>query len=239
MLSNESFLRKYFNMLGKNGHSSTEISLFEECMDVSEIEREKQLMQFVEGKFIFCEGLPVDGVYYLIDGAAKLVRTDVQGNEKVLSFAKQGDCLGLGSLIDSTHFTASAVAIVHSACYFIPKFSILQQMESDPSVNIKIMGALCREIDALEEKIASLKHANVIKRVSEILLDLFRDYGTDNHRFLKIMPAWNDIANLANISTNTLARVFNDLKKEGLIAIHNKKIRISNPKQLEKFAKQF
>lgn len=225
-------------MLEKNGHSLSEISLFEDCADSGEIDRAKQLTKFVGGKFMFREGLPVDGVYYLIEGAAKLVKTDAQGNEKVLSFAKKGDCMGLGSLIDSTHFTASAIAVIDSTCYFIPKISILQQMESDSSVNIRIMSALCREIDSIEEKITRIKHGNVVKRVAEILLDLFHDYGMDDHRFLKIVPSWNDIANLANISTNTLVRVFSDFKKEGLISTQNNKIRIFNPKLLEKLANQ-
>lgn len=225
-------------MLGKNRHSLIEIPLFEDCADSSEIDQAKQIARFAESKFIFREGLPVDGVYYLLEGAAKLVKMDAQGNEKILSFAKKGDCLGLGSLIDSTHFTISAIAIVESTCHFIPKISILQQMESDASVNIKIMGALCRDIDSIEEKIARIKHGSVVNRVAEILLDLFYDYGMDDHRFLKIVPSWNDIANLANISKNTLVRVFSDLKKEGLISTQDKKIRISNPKSLEKLANQ-
>lgn len=225
-------------MLGKNRNSLIEIPLFEDCADSSEIDQAKQLARFAEGMCIFCEGLPVDGVYYLLEGAAKLVKVNAQGNEKILSFAKKGDCLGLGALIDSTHFTASAIAIVDSTCYFIPKTSILEQMESDSSVNIKIMSVLCREIDSIEEKITRIKHGNVDKRVAEILLDLFHDYGMDDHRFLNIVPSWNDIANLANISANTLARVFSDLKKEGLISTQNKKIRISNPKRLEKLANQ-
>lgn len=223
-------------MLGKDGYSPIEISLFEDCTETGEMERKKHLAYFAEGKFIFREGLPVNGVYYLIDGAAKIVKTDAHGEEKILTLAKTGDCLGLGSLIDSTHFTASAIAIVNSTCHFIPKLNILQKMETDPSINIKIMSALCKEIDAIEEKITQITHDNVVKRVAELLLDLFRNYGTDDHRFLKIVPSWNDIANIANISNNTLVNVFNDFKRKGIIAIQNKKIRIYKTELLKELA---
>jgi CRP-like cAMP-binding protein len=222
----------------KYQHSLINISILNDCdsEDIATIENRKQLLNFKNGEYIIHENEQPTGVFCLLNGAAKILKRDIRQKEKIVSLAKEGHILGLRAVIDKTDFTASAVAIVNSSCCFIPKEYISQIIEKYPSINFKIMISLCKELNEIEEKITSLTHKNVLKRVAEILLILVHNYGLDQNYFLKIMPTWDDLANLANITHNTLIRVLNEFKEIGMIGIQNKKIKIFNPNLLEEMA---
>lgn len=222
-------------MLSKNQHTLINISIFNDCdsEDIKRIEQRKKLLVFNNGEYIIRESQSVEGVYCLLEGAAKIVKRDDNQNEKIISLAKKGDILGLRPVIHKTNFTSSAIAITQSSCCFIPKAYITQIIEKYPSVNVKIMISLCKEITEIEEKITSITRKNVANRIAEILLILFQNYGLDQNRFLKIMPSWEDIASMANVTKSTLTRVLNEFKQKNMIAIREKKIQIFNHERLE------
>jgi CRP/FNR family transcriptional regulator len=219
-------------------HTLFDLALFKDCdtKDISKIKHKKKFFTFQEGEKFIQENQPVKGVYCLLDGAAKIVRHDSQQKEKIVSLAKEGDILGLRSVIHKKNFASSAIAIVKSSFCYIPKEYITQIIERCPSSNMKIMISLCNEINEIEEKITSITHKNVVNRIAEILLILVHNYGLDQDHFLKIMPSWDDIASLANVTKSTLAKVLNEFRQKNMIAIREKNIQIFNPHNLEELS---
>lgn len=225
-------------MPGANEQSPLSFPIFHDCNseDILRIESHKKLLCFNTGDYIFHENDTAKGIFCLSRGAAKIIKTDFEQKEKILSLAKEGDVLGLRAVIDQTRFCSSAVAIADSRCCFIPKEDVYQIIEKYPSANINIMISLCREINEIEEKIAAISDRNVPKRVAEILLMLLHDYGLDQNRFLRIMPCRDDLANLANVTSNTLMRSLNELQQRGMIGIHDNKIKILSLSRLKEIA---
>lgn len=225
-------------MYGETKHSPLSTQIFDGCDsdDISSIEKSTRVLCFKKGEYIFREAEPARGVFCLCKGAVKLVKMDAQRNDKILSLAKEGDLLGLRAVIDQANFSSSAVAIVDCRCCFVPQESVYQIIEKYPSINIKMMSALCKEINDIEEKIAIINIKDVPKRVAEILLLLAHDYGLSKDRSLKITPSWDDIADMANIKSSTLMRALHELRHKGVIDIQKKKIKIFNPDLLEEMA---
>jgi len=225
-------------MFSANQHSPLSFPIFHGCNseDILTIDKHKKWLSFKNGEYIFNQNASAEGIFCLSKGAAKIIRMDMQQRKKILSLAKEGDILGLRAVIDKTNFSSSAVAIVNSRCCFVPKEYVYQIIEKYPSININIMISLCKEINEIEEKIAIISDKNILKRVAEILLMLVQSYGLDQDYFLKIMPSWDDLANLANITNITLMRALNEFKRRGMIGIQNNKIKIFNSGLLEEIA---
>lgn len=224
--------------LTEEQHTLLDLAIFKDCdsKDIDRIKQKKKIVTFGEGEKIIEENQHVQGIYCLLEGAAKIIRHDTQNKEKIVSLAKEGDILGLRSVIHNRDFSSTAIALIESSFCFIPKEYIAQIIEKCPSVNLKIMISLCKEINEIEEKITSIIHKNVISRIAEILLILFRNYGIDQNRYLKIMLSWDDIASMANVTKNTLTKVLNEFKQKNMIAVSEKKIQIFNHHSLEELS---
>jgi CRP/FNR family transcriptional regulator len=224
--------------LTEEQHTLLDLAIFKDCdsKDIGRIKQKKKIITFQEGEKIIEENQSAEGVYCLLEGAAKIIRHDTQNKEKIVSLAKEGDILGLRSVIHNKNFSSTAMALVKSSFCFIPKEYITQIIEKCPSVNLKIMISLCKEINEIEEKINSITHKNVVNRIAEILLILFRNYGLDQNNYLRIMLSWDDIASMANVTKNTLTKVLNEFKQKNMIAVCEKKIQIFNHHSLEELS---
>jgi CRP-like cAMP-binding protein len=225
-------------MFSANQHSPLSFPIFTGCdsEDILRLEKNKKWLSFENGEYIFRENEPSNGIYCLSKGAVKIIRRDSQQEEKILSLAKEGDVLGLRAVIDKTGFSSSAVAIVDSHCCFVPKAHVYQIIEKHPSININIMLSLCRQINEIEQKITLISGKNILRRVAEVLLMLMQSYGLDQDNFIKVMPSWDDLANLANITIGTLIRALNEMQQKGWIGIRNRRIKIFNSHLLEGMA---
>lgn len=222
-------------MFSANQHSPLSFPIFRGCdsEDILRIEKHKTWVTFENGEYIFRENEPSKGIYCLSRGAAKIFRRDLQQKEKILSLAKEGDVLGLRAVIDKTNFSSSAVAIADSRCCFIPKADVYQIIEKHAAININIMLSLCSQINEIEQKITLISDKNMLRRVAEVLLMLMRSYGLDRDNFIKVVPNWDDLANLANITSGTLIRALNKMQREGWIGILNRRIKIFDSHPLE------
>ena len=74
-------------MLSKNQNTLINISIFNDCdsEDVQRIEQQKKLILFSNGEYIIQENQSVEGVYCLLEGAAKIVKRDGNQKEKIVS----------------------------------------------------------------------------------------------------------------------------------------------------------
>jgi CRP/FNR family transcriptional regulator, polysaccharide utilization system transcription regulator len=222
-------------MFAEYQYSLIDISIFNCCdsEDIAKIEHRKRLLNLRGGEYIVQEGEQPKGVFCLLNGAAKILKKNTRQEEKIVSLAKVGDILGLRAIIDKTNYESSVVTIVNSTCCFIPREYISQIVEKYPSISMKIIISLCKELNEIEEKITSITHKSVSKRLAEILLILVHNYGLDKNCFLRITPSWDDIASLGNITHKTLIRLLNEFKNKGIIGIQDSRIKIFSSSLLE------
>jgi len=83
----------------------------------------------------------------------------------------------------------------------------------------------------------NLAQKSVRERLADTLLLLVKMYGTRglDHQ-LSVELTREDIASLVGTATETTIRLLSDLKSEGIIATHGKKIMILNEKALRAIA---
>lgn len=215
--------------------------LFTDCNEeaLQQIQNIQFCSHFGRGDFIYKEGQSAASVFCLCWGKVKIVKKSEDGQDRIISLAKSGDVLGLRAVISEEVHTNSAVALEDSAGYFIEKEDLLQLIKNYPSIFLNSSRLLCKEIENIEGKIASISQSSVTQRLASSLMFLIKTYGLNSENLLNVNITKDDLANLANTTRVTVYRMLNDFKRKGIIRFIEKQIQIKDLKQLEQISKQF
>lgn len=198
---------------------------------------QKNCNYYQKGQQIFNEGNSPSGLYCVNKGKIKLSQSGSEGKEQIIRLAKDGDILGYRSLISGETYSASAIALEDSKVCLIPKTMFFELIQSNSDITTKIMKLLASDLKEAENKITNLAQKPVIERLAEALLMLKEYYGYQkDESSLNLTITREEIANIVGTATETAIRILSELKREGIIDLEGKKIKILKNDALIKLA---
>ena len=145
-----------------------------------ELSQAAQIIQqtsYAKGEVIFHQGSPVLGHHILCRGKAKLVRRTESGKKKLLRFYSPGELIG--GLMDTGIYDAYAETLEDSLVSFMEKADFADLLCRYPQVSLEAIRRLSRELEALQRRLAALSYKGVRERLSDLLLELGREYGIE------------------------------------------------------------
>ncbi len=196
----------------------------------------KSCSHYNKGQSIFYEDNIPLGIYCLSKGAIKLTRSNKDGKEQIIRFAREGEFLGYRALIADEPLVATATCIEDTVCCFVPKNVFLELLEKNAQINKHMLKSLCHDLGIADERIQSLAQKSVRERLAETLLFLqktFQDDKTQDENLIAVTLPREDIANIVGTATETVIRLLSEFKSDKLIDMEGKKIRILNQSALE------
>ncbi|ATL46524.1 Crp/Fnr family transcriptional regulator [Chitinophaga caeni] len=197
----------------------------------------KKCALYKKGQTIFHEGAQPYGIYVINTGKIKLTHSGDDGREQIIRLVRPGDLIGYKALISNQAYTATATVLEDSAVCFIPRDVFLNVLLKDNSLSLKMMRILTSELRRAEEKITNLAQKPVRERLAETLLTLKETYGLQNdQQTINVMLSREEIANLVGTATESAIRLLSEFKKEKVIDLTGKKIKILQLQQLIKMA---
>ncbi len=199
----------------------------------------KSCSHYKKGQSIFYEENMPLGIYCISKGAIKLTRSNKDGKEQIIRFAREGEFLGYRALIADEPLVASATCIEDTICCFIPKTVFLDLLERNPQINKQMMKSLCHDLGLADERIQSLAQKSVRERLAETLLFLHKTFHLDSSvdpNLIAVTLPREDIANIVGTATETVIRLLSEFRADKLIDMEGKKIRILNIPALEKIS---
>lgn len=202
------------------------------------VEQAKACHAYKKGEQIFNESAMPLGVYCLMSGVVKLVRTNLDGKEQILRFAQPGDVLAYRALIADEPLVSSAVCVEDTVVCFIPKQVFLQIMDENNAISKELLKTLSHELGVVEERVQSLAQKSVRERLAEALLFLHATFKSNNLEsdVIAITLPREDIANIVGTATETVIRLLSEFKTDKLIELDGKKIKILEKAKLEKIS---
>jgi CRP-like cAMP-binding protein len=201
--------------------------------ELTKISHKKSTLSFKKGEIIFEEGSHLNGVFCLRNGKCKVTKLSPNGKEQIVRFIKKGEMIGHRSVISGStaHLTVTALEDME-ACY-IPKEEIYNNFKNNDKFSVDITKSICTDLDNANLAIANMAQKSVKERLAETLLLFEKTFGTDEEGFLSITLSREEIANAIGTATESSIRLLSQFKKEKLILLKGKKIKLIDKTKLQ------
>jgi len=208
----------------------------EELKHVSEHKNE---LVFKKGDVIFKEGAMLNGVYCVKEGKCKLTKLSPNGKEQIVKFIKHGDMLGYRSVLSEEPVSLSVVALEDMAACFIPKKDIFDAIQNNRNFSKDMFKVVCHDLKDANATITNMAQKTVRERLADTLLFLDETFGEDKDGNIDVKLSREEIANVIGTATESAIRLLSELKKEKVISLAGKKIKLLNKDALKRIGVGF
>ena len=182
--------------------------------------------KFNKGDEIFREGDRSNNIYLILKGVAKCYKMDEDGKELITSLNKADEFLGITSFADNTLHQETATAVEDMEIAGIAKSELKEILQHNQNVSIELMELLTENIMDIKEQLLQMAYSSVRKKTAQTLLQFSEILNKDKQGPIRISRS--DLASVAGIATESLIRTLSGFKREGLIAIEGRNIRITD-----------
>jgi CRP/FNR family cyclic AMP-dependent transcriptional regulator len=132
-------------------------------------------------------GDPTDSLYIVLSGRLKVMMSDAEGKEVILTILGPGDSFGEMGLIDDEPRSATVVAIEPCELLYIAKRDFKKCLAENFDMAMAVMRGLVRRLREADRKIGSLALLDVYGRVARLLLDMSEN--VDGEKIVTKRPA--------------------------------------------------
>jgi CRP/FNR family transcriptional regulator, polysaccharide utilization system transcription regulator len=214
-------------------HHLTSVLCSAKDENLTEVNNYKVCNFYRKGQVIFNEGSYPFGVYCINSGKIKLSHLGDDGKEQIIRLLKGGDVIGYRALLSGDRYSASAIALEDANVCFVPKDLFIGILKKDAGISFEMMKLLSNELHRAEVKLTHLAQKPVRERLAETLLFIKETYGCEpDGTTLNVRLSREEIANLVGTATESTIRLLSEFKKDGMIDLEGKKIKITNSRQL-------
>lgn len=188
---------------------------------------EKSIVQLHKGQVLFLQDTKPHGLYCIKKGKIKIFRRGSEGKEQIVRLAADADVVGYRALLSEESYQCGAAALEETTLCYVPRQALKQIMENNVNIYKKMISLLSNDLKNAESKISELAQKPVRERVAETLMVLKNKYGLEaDGATLNVVLSREEMANLVGTATESLIRILSDFRKEGIIELDHKKIRI-------------
>jgi CRP/FNR family cyclic AMP-dependent transcriptional regulator len=171
---------------------------------------------------IMAGGDPTDSLYIVLSGRLKVMMSDSDGKEVILSILGPGEFFGEMGLIDEEPRSASVVTIEPCELLSLAKRDFNKHLAENFEMAMAVMRGLVRRLREADRKIGSLALLDVYGRVARLLLDMSENVNGEKI-VTKRLPK-QDIAKMIGASREMVSRVMKDLQMGGYIEMRGTNI---------------
>jgi len=201
--------------------------------EISQLVAVAVIKSFPKNTVIFNEGDCSDSIYLINSGKVKVLISNSEGHELILTLLGPGEYFGELSLLDSQPRSATVVSMepVHFTVIAKPDFD--RCLVNNPGLASHIMIGLAQRLRNADSMIEGLALMDVYGRVARILLQLAQSDNGEmlvNHRLSQ-----QDIANMVGASREMVSRTLKDLALNGYIRLEGKNIVVNTARFQKKF----
>ena len=207
--------------------------------ELDKITIQKHCKIFKSGDIIYRQTSHLSGFFCIEKGIVKIYKTGPKGRPQVIRFAKKGDIIGYRSVLSKEAACTTAEALTETLACQVSSNILFDLIYHNTSFSMEIMKMACDELGEANDYIMDLAQKTVKERLAEVLIKLCEDFGLDDNNFLQIPLTREDLAGIVGTATESLIRQLAELKKDNLIELKGRKIKIQNIAELKRIAEGF
>ena len=184
-----------------------------------------------KGEAVYKEGQYSNTIYLVYKGKVKSAKIDEFGKELILNIHKDDDFIGMSAIIDNSHYYESIIAMENAEVMLVPKNKVLHILENNHQLSLEIFQLINENLTEVKEQLLQMAYGSMRRKTAQTILkfaNIMAHKPTDT-----INISRRDLAGVAGIATESLIRTLTDFKKNGIIEIEGRNIRILNIEMLE------
>lgn len=187
--------------------------------------------EFAKDEVIYNEGQHSNYIFLILKGVVKCYQFDEQGKELITALHKEDDLFGYTSFIQNIPYQESAMAIKDVELVGVSKDQLMQVLVNNHKITLELVHLLTDDLKKIKDQLLQMAYGSVNKKTAATILKFAEKMNRRPEDPIKICR--NDLASVAGIATETLIRTMSNFKKEGLIEIEGRNIRILDLQKLQ------
>ncbi len=201
------------------------LSAFREMM------KNGQRLSFKAGENIYEEGKTSVNFYMVERGVVKAHKFDERGKEIITQLYKEDDFFGNLSFNKTSAYREFATALEDSVLYSVSREELRNVLQQNSRISLELLEVMSDNLFGVKDQLMEIAYSSVRKKVARTILKFARELKKNPLHSIRISRA--DLAGVAGIASETLIRTLSDFKKEGLIEIEGRNVKLLNAEKLE------
>lgn len=190
-----------------------------------------ELQYFKSGENIYEEGSQSNFFYLIKRGVVKAHRIDRQGKELITELYKEDDFFGNITVNGNGAYEEYATAMEDTQLYTLSKEELHKILATNGRVTLELVEVLSNNLLGLKQQLMDMAYGSVRKKTANTIL-LFAE-RIKKHPLKSIRISRADLAGVAGMAPESLIRTLSDFKKEGLIEIEGRNIKLLDSEALK------
>jgi CRP-like cAMP-binding protein len=167
----------------------------------------------------------------VIKGVVKCHKLDEQGKELTTALYKEDDLFGYTSFIQNISYQETATAIKNTTLVGISKDELKNVLDNNHKVTFELIQLLTNDLIDIKDQLLQMAYSSVNRKTATAILKFAEKMNRKPEDPIKISRS--DLASVAGIATETFIRAMTNFKKEGLIEIEGRNIKILDIQKLQ------
>lgn len=186
---------------------------------------------YKRGEMVYDRGDRSNYIYLVLKGVVKTHTMDANGKELITGLYKADDFLGFTSFDENIPYTETATAVEDVEIVGISKSDMKEILINNREVSLELMNLLADNLSEIKEQLIRMAYSSVRKKTANTILQFVQIMDKKPSSPIRILRS--DLASTAGIATESLIRTLSEFKKDGLIEIEGRDIRVIDTEGLE------
>jgi CheY-like chemotaxis protein len=189
-----------------------------------------KVFHYSKGDIIYEEGNNSNFIFLIRKGVVKNFKFDQDGKELTTNLYQEDELFGYTSFIQNIPYQESATAIQDTELVGVSKQELKDVLDNNHKITLELIQLLTDDLSGARDQLLDMAYSSVNKKTASTILRFAEKLNNKSGEAIRISR--NDLASVAGIATETLIRTLSSFKKDGLIEIEARNIKILDIERL-------
>ncbi|WP_179316549.1 response regulator [Winogradskyella undariae] len=180
---------------------------------------------------IYKEGQNSNYIYLILSGVVKCFKYDEEGKELTTALHKEDDIFGYTSFTLNIPYKESATTMTEVEMVGVSKSELKEVLDKNHKITLEIIQLLSDGITGVKDQLLQMAYSSVKRKTAATILRFAEKINAKPEDPIRISR--NDLASVAGIATETLIRTMSDFKKQGIIEMEGRTIKVLDLQKLQ------
>jgi len=188
------------------------------------------LFNYKKNHIIYEEGNNSNFIYLIIKGVIKCHKFDDQGKELTTALHKEDDLFGYTSFTQNIPYQETATVLKDTEMVGVSKSELKEVLNNNHKLTLELIQLLTDDLKDVKDQLLQMAYGTVHEKTASTIIKFAEKLNRKPDEPIRISR--NDLASVAGIATETLIRTMSNFKKQGLIEMDGRNIKILDLQKL-------